>query len=84
MKFYITQETKQEIEDKIAELKTGLKVSSLTEGFKDTERLSVYQEILSSATIIPVEKSWLKVARKHGISSILSEFYPNGFVISKK
>jgi hypothetical protein len=31
---------------------------SLTEGFKDMGKINVYKEILSSATILPVEESW--------------------------
>lgn len=53
---YLTQEGKQEIEAKIAKLETGLKTLSLSNGFKDMGMLSVYEEILSSATILPVEQ----------------------------
>ncbi len=55
---YLTEEAKAEIEAKIAEIETGLKTLSLTDGFKDMGMLSVYKEILSSATILPVEESW--------------------------
>jgi hypothetical protein len=96
MKFYITQETKQEIEDKIAELKTGLKVSSLMEGFKDMEILSVYQEILSSATILPVEIDYSYIQEKYfdeikkddspdtKLVEILQENFKNGVIIQLK
>jgi hypothetical protein len=47
MKFYITQETKQEIEAKIAEIES---YEGLESGMADT-----LKEILSSATILPVE-----------------------------
>ena len=49
---YLTPEGKQEIKAKIAKLETGLKTLPLTDGFKDMGMLSVYEEILSSATII--------------------------------
>ena len=49
---YLTQKGKQEIKAKIAKLETGLKTLPLTDGFKDMGMLSVYEEILSSATII--------------------------------
>jgi hypothetical protein len=53
---YLTEEGKQEIEAKIAELESGLKVLSLTEGFKDMGKISIYKEIISSATIIQPKK----------------------------
>ena len=49
---YLTQKGKQEIKAKIAKLETGLKTLPLTDGFKDMGMLSVYEEILSLATII--------------------------------
>jgi hypothetical protein len=55
---YLSEEGKKEIEAKITEIETGIKVLSLTEGFKDMGNINVYKEILSSATILPVEESW--------------------------
>ena len=59
---YLTQKGKQEIKAKIAKLETGLKTLPLTDGFKDMGMLSVYEEILSSATIIeePLTKKLMK------------------------
>jgi hypothetical protein len=61
---YLSEEAKKEIEAKIAELETGIKVLSLTEGFKDMGKINVYKEILYSATILPVEESWDRCSEK--------------------
>jgi hypothetical protein len=86
---YLTEEAKKEIEAKISEIETGLKTLSLTDGFKDMGMLSVYKEILSSATILPVEKSWSDiqdtvVSRKQLPFSYTEEYYPNGVIIQPK
>ena len=47
---YLTEEGKQELEAKIAEIES---YEGLESGIADT-----LKEILSSATILPVEKSW--------------------------
>jgi transcription elongation GreA/GreB family factor len=61
---YLTEEGKQEIEAKIAELKEHLQVKQkdFTNhkhlcGFLDGQ-IDLLQEILSSATILSVEESW--------------------------
>jgi hypothetical protein len=85
---YLTEEAKAEIEAKIAEIETGLKTLSLTDGFKDMGMLSVYKEILSSATILPVEESWeafdkaTNAMYKHFKSTGVE--YPNGVIIQPK
>jgi hypothetical protein len=91
---YITQDGKQEIEAKIAELERGLKVLSLTEGFKDMGKISIYKEILASAIILPVEEDWSIVGNK-SIKSLIDDqveegkgifevHYPNGVIIQPK
>jgi len=56
---YLTQEGKQEIEAKIAELENytyatqDIRLEGIIEG-----HLHCLKEILSSATILPVEESW--------------------------
>lgn len=55
---YLTKKGRQEIEAKITELESGLKVLSLTEGLKDIGKISIYKEILSSATIIQPKKDF--------------------------
>jgi hypothetical protein len=90
---YLTEEGKAEIQAKIADLESGLKVLSLTEGFKDMGKISIYKEILSSATILPVEESFYTVENmlnrhcgRTGCSkddAILKE-YLNGVIIQPK
>ena len=63
-KIYLTPESKQEIEAKIAELEKGLKTLSLTDAFKDMGMLYVYKEILSSATILSFEELSDKVFKE--------------------
>ena len=86
MKLYITQETEQEIEDKIAELedKFLLIADSLT-SMENQGRLDMLKEILSSASILPVEESWYDT----NISAVqpeqkLGKTYPNGVIIQPK
>jgi hypothetical protein len=82
---YLTQEGKQEIEAKIAELEDytydtqDLHLEGNIQG-----HLYCLKEILSSATILPVEESWENADKKsdYGLSS--KEFYPQGVVICKK
>ena len=75
---YLTQEGKQEIEAKIAlyEYCTLLP--------HQVGELKIYKEILSSATILPVEESWENADKKsdYGLSS--KEFYPQGVIIQSK
>jgi hypothetical protein len=61
---YLTQEAKQEIEAKIAELEKAdlfyqKNASSLNPNYaSNSTQLKIYKEILLSATILPVEKSY--------------------------
>jgi hypothetical protein len=75
---YLTQEGKQEIEAKVAlyEYCTLLP--------HQVGELKIYKEILSSATILPVEESWENADKKsdYGLSS--KEFYPQGVIIQSK
>ncbi len=84
---YLTQEGKQEIEAKIAELE-GINVHlmkpSHTLGSLEG-RISTLKEILSSATILPVEESWRKcgIVNREERESVTSD-YPNGVIIQPK
>ena len=67
---YLTQEGKQEIEAKIAELeqiiennKSNRSTLTLREGLK------VYKEILSSAIILPIEESWDELPKRSNHST---------------
>jgi len=77
---YLTQEGKQEIEAKIAELEkfymTARKVGVTMERI-DWE-IQYLKEILSSATILPVEESW-----EHG-SKFTNVKYKQGVIIHSK
>jgi hypothetical protein len=93
---YLTEEAKAEIKAKIAEIETGLKTLSLTDGFKDMGMLSVYKEILLSATILPVEKDYCYIQEKYfdeikkddspdtKLVEILQENFKNGVIIQPK
>jgi hypothetical protein len=54
---YLTQESKQEIEAKINELEKETHGSEVY-NFHKSGAISVFKEILLSATILPVEESW--------------------------
>jgi hypothetical protein len=77
---YLTEEAKKEIEAKIAELEKEGDIWSDCFGIA----MDVYQKILSSATILPVEESWRKcgiVNRKD--REYVIDLYPNGVIIKK-
>ena len=82
---YLTQEGKQEIEAKIAELEKpefhwdGIYVSEKAE-----ERIEVYKEILSSATILPVEENWSNIIFNGEDEVNAENNYPNGVIIINK
>ena len=84
---YLTQEGKQGIEAKIAELE-GINIHlmkpSHTLGSLEG-RISTLKEILSSATILPVEESWRKcgIVNREERESVTSD-YPNGVIIQPK
>lgn len=66
---YLTEEAKKEIEAKISELQI----------FSPLETIA-FEEILSSATIIPVEKRWQDV-KNESLFTKVEEKYPNGVII---
>jgi hypothetical protein len=80
---YLTEEGKKAIEDKIAELevKRDKAAEDNDEIYANSciGQIFAYYEILSSATILPVEESWEGVSRD--MSPIDEVFYPNGVVI---
>jgi len=82
MKFYITQETKQEIEDKIAELESELVKEMNPYIYAETNaELDVYKKTLSYATILPVEESWEYIDEN---THTIPKIYPNGVIIQPK
>ena len=84
---YLTQEGKQEIEAKIAEL--NLKFEEETNSESPIEFLLgewkgvqiILKEILSSATILPVEESWNNISNNTFDRANNSEIYPQGVII---
>ena len=79
---FLTQEGKQEIEAKIAELEKAdifyqENASSLNpNNVSNSTQLKIYKEILSSATILPVEEVWNRPST--------NKKYPNGVIIQPK
>ncbi len=89
---YLTQEGKQEIEDKIAEIeKERFYGSELNSDYRIGQQ-KVWKEILSSATILPVEENWekleenlLKGLHEHTpFMNVVGIDYPNGVIIQPK
>jgi hypothetical protein len=82
---YLTQEGKQAIEAKIAELENTRKESSSDNNDYYLGRIKELKEILSSATILPVEESWRKcgIVNREDRESVNSD-YPNGVIIQPK
>jgi hypothetical protein len=83
---YLTEQGKQEIEAKIAELELNEKIhekngfimgANMNHGFVDA-----LKEMLSSATILPVEESWDYILNTYK-SSVL-EHYRQGVIIQPK
>jgi hypothetical protein len=84
MKFYITEETKQEIEAKIEQLQHTEALRSFTIGVLLAEE-AFYKRVLESATILPVEKSWTDVLLKSSTKgNHVINLYPNGVIIQPK
>ena len=78
---YLTEEGKQEIEAKIAEFEDIIEKYKECKNwmwFDAVGQLEVYKEILSSATILPVEESW-----EHG-SKFTNVKYKQGVIIQPK
>lgn len=87
MKVYLTEEGKKELEAEIAELKKrvphwdGVYVSE-----KAKERIEVYEEILSSAVILPDTEIWENTPMYFSIKMVeaFEKEYPNGVIIQPK
>ena len=76
---YLTEEGRQEIESRIAELEKynyeDEKLNGDLEG-----HIYALKEILSSAIILPIEENWYDVSK----SVVFENIYPNGVVIQPK
>jgi hypothetical protein len=73
---YLSQEGKKAIEDYLEGLNTYLNPETL---LYNDGKIDLLKEILSSATILPVEESWEGVSKD--ISPIDEVYYPNGVII---
>jgi len=84
---YLTPEAKQEIEAKIAELeiKRDEAAKNDDEVYANSciGQIFAYYEILSSATILPVEESWQNIAHSTTVSFYEFDF-PQGVIIQPK
>ena len=89
MKFYITEETKQELETQIIELNKpiahydGIYISDSQHG-----QIEILEEILESSIVIPVEESWDKAVpdgmEEDTIFDYIQIFFKNGVIIQPK
>jgi hypothetical protein len=84
---YLSKEGKKAIEDKIAELKIWSERSGKVGQYDSEGQVAdELEEILSSATILPVEESWKHIGHDSGVfwgtdADILLSMYPNGVII---
>jgi hypothetical protein len=84
MKFYITEETKQELENKIKTLeKTKHETNFTIEWNEAVVMINLLKDVLSSSTILPVEESWKNIKDLLDINT-LPITYKNGVVIQSK
>ena len=88
---YLTQEGKQEIEAKIAELEKLEEDEFFDEHLINDylSQIRTYKEILSSATILPVEESWKLIGENTGTfydddGEVLHSHFKNGVIIQPK
>jgi len=82
---YLTEQGKEEIEAKIAELENETHGSDAYNLYKSGV-LSVFTLILKSATILPVEESWEQSIFElpFYIKQQLENNFPNGVIIQPK
>jgi hypothetical protein len=92
---YLTEEGKQEIENKIAELEE-YKDSNICKDPRDWSFVSgkqaMLKEILASAIVLPIEESWEKLEEnlleglhEHTrLERVIPIDYPNGVIIQPK
>jgi hypothetical protein len=79
---YLTQEGKQELEDYLKGLETHLNPET---SLYNDGKIDLMKEILSSATVLPVEESWGDMSLKILEKEIPTyELYPQGVIIQPK
>ena len=79
---YLTEEGKKELEAKIVELEK-LALDEDKPSFRMGQKV-ILLEILSSATILPVEESWDNTIDTHDVENAFIKHYPNGVIIQSK
>jgi hypothetical protein len=85
---YLTEDGKKAIEDKIAEFEnyTYATQNIWIEG-QNSGMLKILEEIVSSATILPVEESWENALTNTEVTDCIYSSkmnYPNGVIIKPK
>jgi hypothetical protein len=85
---YLTEECKKDIEDIIIELNDQIRISeSLNDNIRaslETYEKKVYEMILESAIILPVEENWDDLSSKFWHEENSKRLYPNGLIIQPK
>jgi hypothetical protein len=80
MKFYITEETKQELEAKIAEREQFSPMDTF-EDYTNFGKKCLLKEILKSSVVLPVEESWICTPMGTNECELV---LPNGVIIQPK
>jgi hypothetical protein len=84
---YLTEDGKKAIEDKIAEFEnyTYATQNIWIEG-QNSGMLKILEEIVSSATILPVEESWSEAFRHSDgdYQETIESYYSQGVIIQSK
>jgi len=84
MKFYITEETKKELENKIKTLeKTKHETNFTIEWNEAVVMINLLKDVLSSSTILPVEESWAAITPS-ALVFHYNQNFPNGLIIQPK
>ena len=89
---YLTEEGKKEIENRIDDLIKESNLGKTVPTVNSQMAISLIkfkEEILSSATILPVEESWEDIGQDSGVfwsddADVLESMYPNGVIIKSK
>jgi hypothetical protein len=86
---YLTEQGKQEIEAKIAELEYIFEREGELFSSRDSGKYHLYKEILSSATILPVEERWDNIVAiinmdSGAVNALNYSHFPNGVIIQPK
>ncbi len=93
MKIYLTEEYKEQLENRIRRLEDYLNTSDWIVNPISYERakieLACYNELSLISIILPVEENWTEVSTKstndnYSIPYEIRQLYPNGIIIKSK